>query len=70
MGNLSNLANEEDLLNIFNKYGQVNSINLFSSKGYAYVLMDRRESADKAQKSANGNIVYEKPIRVSFVGIV
>ena len=69
MGNLSNLANKGDLHNIFDKYGQA-KIDLFSSKGCAYVLMDSRESADKAQKSANGNIVYEKPIRVSFVGIV
>ena len=55
-------AKEQDLINIFNKYGKITSVkiemykkeNNMLSKGFGYLSFDNSESAEKAMSDLNG----------------
>ena len=69
--NLAESVNEKDLRNAFEKYGDVNSIEVqkhrFGNKrrGYAYLDMPSDEDAMKAMKALYGNNIKGTPIKVN-----
>ena len=70
VGNLSYKAKEEDLKNLFSKYGNIQSVSVISdrytgqSKGFAFVEMATIEEAQKALEM-NGNEFMGRNLTVS-----
>ena len=70
VGNLNYNTKEEDLRNLFTKYGSVQSVNIISdrytgrSKGFAFVEMSSGEEAQKALE-LNGSEFLGRNITVS-----
>ncbi len=64
VGNLSYEVNENDLVEVFESFGTVNSSRIIMdkyngrSKGFGFVTMDNQEEANLAIKELNGT-VYE-----------
>lgn len=62
---------EAEIKEIFEDYGQVNSVKLITdrdtgrSKGYGFVDMPNDEEANKAIEVLNGTEIYERNISVS-----
>jgi RNA recognition motif-containing protein len=60
VGNLSYNVTENDLQDLFSQYGTVNEVNLMldrmsgRSRGFAFVTLDSKESADAAAQALNG----------------
>jgi cold-inducible RNA-binding protein len=60
VGNLSYNVTENDLQDLFAEYGAVTDVNLMldrasgRSRGFAFVTMDSKESADAAAQALNG----------------
>jgi RNA recognition motif-containing protein len=70
IGNLANNTSEDKLKNIFEEFGQVQSIKVtkdrFSgvSKGYGFIEMPSNSEADQAIKTLNGNRVDGNNIKI------
>jgi RNA recognition motif-containing protein len=72
VGNLSSRIREEELGNLFGKFGQVRQIKLIKdnytgeSKGYAFIEMYEERDANHAIKVLNSKMVDGKKITVKF----
>jgi len=70
IGNLSNNTSEDKLENIFEEFGQVQSIKVIKdrfsgvSKGYGFIEMPSNSEADQAIKTLNGNRLDGNHIKV------
>lgn len=71
VGNLANEVSEDDLLGIFDAFGQVKSVNILKdrfsgkSKGFGFLEMPSRDEAQVAIKEANGMDLKGTAIRVN-----
>lgn len=71
VGNLPYDAKEEDLRQLFEAFGQVNSINLITdrdtgrSKGFGFVEMENQEEGDKAITELNDTELSGRKINIS-----
>jgi len=60
VGNISFKAYEEDLVNLFSEYGEVESANIITdrdtnrSKGFGFVVMKEESAAKEAISALNG----------------
>ncbi|XP_063714663.1 nucleolysin TIAR-like isoform X2 [Symsagittifera roscoffensis] len=54
VGNVTTAISEESLRDTFESHGQIQSINMFPQKGYAFVIYYDHDSATKAIAHANG----------------
>ena len=72
VGNMSINTIEADLHELFKQAGEVISVALIKdrttgiSKGFAFVEMDSRDSAQKAITMFNGYSVHDRQLAVSF----
>ena len=63
---------EDDIFDIFSKYGQIKSIHLNMdrrtgyAKGYALIEYENFEEAEQAIKQMNGEEIYEKKVNVDW----
>ena len=70
VGNLSYDTNQERLQELFEEYGEVESVNVITdretgrSKGFAFVEMGSEEEAQAAKGALNGQTVDQREIRV------
>jgi len=71
VGNLSPDTSSEELLALFSEVGEVDSCNLITdrdsgrSKGFAFVEMKSKDSADSAKERLNGQDLHGKPLKVN-----
>lgn len=71
IGNLAYQINEDSLKNMFEEFGEVESVKIIKdrfsgrSKGFGFVEMPNNSEADKAIKALNGKIVEKKGIKVN-----
>jgi len=71
VGNLSPDTSSEELLALFSEVGEVDSCNLITdrdsgrSKGFAFVEMKSKDSADSAKEKLNGQELHGKPLKVN-----
>ncbi|OMH79987.1 Transformer-2 protein-like protein, partial [Zancudomyces culisetae] len=70
---LSLYTTEENLMDLFSKYGKVEKVTLVydkeepkRSRGFGFVTMDGVESATKARNGTNGTTVEGRSIRVDY----
>ena len=71
VGNLSYTVTEDELREMFSRFGQVTSVNLISdkysgqSKGFGFVEMAVQSEAEAAIKALDGNAVKGRNLRVN-----
>ena len=71
VGNLSPDTSSEELLALFSEVGEVDSCNLITdrdsgrSKGFAFVEMKSKDSADSAKEKLNGQELHGKLLKVN-----
>ena len=71
VGNLDYKVTEDDLENLFSKYGSVSSSSIITdkysgrSKGFGFVTMDSKAEAQKAIEELNGATYEERRIVVN-----
>lgn len=71
IGNLANQITEDDLKNMFEEFGEVESVKIIKdrfsgrSKGFGFIEMPSNSEADKAIKALNGKIVEKQGIKVN-----
>ncbi|XP_019053496.1 PREDICTED: flowering time control protein FPA isoform X2 [Nelumbo nucifera] len=66
VGNLSNDTTDTDLMDVFSKYGDFESVATYSSRNYAFVYFKRLEDAKSAKEALQGFIVRGNPIKIEF----
>ena len=71
VGNLADDVNEDDLREVFEAFGQVESVNILKdrftgeSKGFGFLEMPSRDEAQTAIKDADGTDLKGKTIKVN-----
>jgi len=71
VGNLSYKTSEEDLQDLFNQYGTVNSATIIidrdsnRSKGFGFVELEEEEAAQKAIEELDGKEFLGRNLRVN-----
>lgn len=71
VGNLNFKVEENDLKEIFEKYGSVNDAKIITdkysgrSKGFGFIIMDDAEEANKAIAELNGTTLQTREIVVN-----
>jgi len=72
IGNLSYDVSEEKIKELFSKFGEVSSVKIITdqysgrSKGFGFVEMNDKDSADKAIQELNGTDVLGRDIKVNL----
>lgn len=71
VGNLSYTAREDDVRQLFEQYGEIESVRIIVDnatgrpKGFGFVEMSSKEEADKAIAALNGTAFLERTLNVS-----
>ena len=71
VGNLDFKVDENELEEIFDKYGTVSSAKIISdkysgrSKGFGFVTMENQDEANNAIKSLNGTVLSDRELTVN-----
>lgn len=66
IGHLSKLTQQEELSDIFTKYGDIVSIDMIHPRGCAFLVMHRRQDAYKAIDALNGYKLHGRVISISW----
>lgn len=66
IGHLSKLTQQEELSDIFTKYGDIVSIDMIHPRGCAFLVMNRRQDAYKAIDGLNGYKLHGRVISISW----
>ncbi|XVF37670.1 hypothetical protein REPUB_Repub20aG0029600 [Reevesia pubescens] len=66
VGNLSGETVDSDLMDLFNKYGTLDSVNTYSSRSYAFVFFKHVEDAKAAKDALQGATLHGNQIKIEF----
>jgi len=64
LGNLSYQVEEDQLKELFQEYGEIKSIKIFSDKGFGFIEMSTPEEAKEALEKLNGTPFLGRPLKV------
>ena len=67
VGNVSSNVTEMTLAEQFSRFGDIESLRLYSSKNYAFVTLNTVEDAMYAKKGLHGTVLGGLAIRIEFV---
>ncbi|XP_050237791.1 flowering time control protein FPA isoform X2 [Mercurialis annua] len=66
VGNLALDVTDSDLMDLFVKYGALDSVTTYSSRSYAFLYFKRVEDAIAAKDALQGTILRGNPLRIEF----
>ncbi len=67
IGNLSFAAKEEDVQNLFEQFGEVESVNIKKkAKGHAFVVMPNADEGHEAIAALKGQMFMGRPIDIGI----
>uniref|UniRef100_S4RNS5 SR-related CTD associated factor 8 n=1 Tax=Petromyzon marinus TaxID=7757 RepID=S4RNS5_PETMA len=66
LGQIDKRTNQQDILNLFEEYGQIESINMIPPRGCAYVCMVQRPDAVRALQKLNKGKMNSKSIKIAW----
>lgn len=66
VGNLSADTNDADLMDLFIKYGALDSVTTYSSRSFAFVYFKRVEDAKAAKDALQGTNLRGNPLKIEF----
>lgn len=64
VGNLSYSVTDEELKELFAKYGDVKQANVIEGKGFGFIEMVNADGAEKAKKELNGTDFKGRALRI------
>jgi RNA recognition motif-containing protein len=64
VGNLNYSVTNEQLGELFSKYGEVRQVNIIEYKGFGFVEMSSPSEAEKAKEALNGSEFEGRTLRV------
>ncbi len=64
VGNLNYAVTNEELVELFSKYGEVKEVNIIEGKGFGFVEMSSGEQAEKAKEALNGTDFNGRTMKV------
>ncbi|MBN1211189.1 MAG: RNA-binding protein [candidate division Zixibacteria bacterium] len=64
VGNLNYAVTNEELVELFNNYGEVKEVNIIEGKGFGFVEMSSDDEAEKAKESLNGTDFKGRTMKV------
>jgi RNA recognition motif-containing protein len=67
VGNISTSVTEMTLAEQFSRFGDIESLKLYSTKNYAFVTLNTVEDAMYAKKRLHGTVLGGLAIRIEFV---
>ena len=65
VGNLNYAVNNEELTELFSKYGEVESVNIIEGKGFGFVEMANQAEAETAKEKLDGTEFKGRSLRVN-----
>ncbi|KDP43886.1 hypothetical protein JCGZ_20896 [Jatropha curcas] len=66
VGNLAADVTDADLMDLFAKYGALDSVNTYSSRSYAFLYFKRVEDAAAAKDALQGAVLRGSPLKIEF----
>eukprot|EP00358_Blepharisma_japonicum_P003078 CAMPEP_0202954588 /NCGR_PEP_ID=MMETSP1395-20130829/50943_1 /ASSEMBLY_ACC=CAM_ASM_000871 /TAXON_ID=5961 /ORGANISM="Blepharisma japonicum, Strain Stock R1072" /LENGTH=302 /DNA_ID=CAMNT_0049670229 /DNA_START=298 /DNA_END=1206 /DNA_ORIENTATION=+ len=66
IGNISPATDKQLLYDAFKAYGDIEGIEMFSSKGFAFIKYRKVVAATRAYERADGTLVDGRPVKVAF----
>lgn len=66
IGNISPATDKQLLYDAFKIYGEIEGIEMFSSKGFAFIKYRKVVAATRAYERADGTMVDSRPVKVAF----
>jgi RNA recognition motif-containing protein len=66
IGNIFPSTEKKTLFDVFKVYGDIEGIEMFSSKGFAFIKYRKVLSATRAFEQAQGVLADERPVKVAF----
>lgn len=66
VGNLTSDTTDADLMELFAKYGALDSVTTYSSRSFAFLYFKRVEDAKAAKDALQGTTVRGNPIKIEF----
>jgi len=64
VGNLNYAVTNEELVELFSKYGEVKEVNIIEGKGFGFVEMSSGEQAEKAKEALNSTDFNGRTMKV------
>ncbi len=64
VGNLDYSVNNEQLKELFSKYGEVIQVNIIEGKGFGFVELSDSKEAEKAKEALNGTEFEGRTLKV------
>jgi RNA recognition motif-containing protein len=64
VGNLSYAVKEEQLKELFENHGTVQSVNIIEGKGFGFVEMSTSEEAEAAKEALNNQEFQGRPLKI------
>ena len=64
VGNLTYSVNEEQLKELFSRYGTVNDVRVIERKGFGFVEMSSPEEAEDAKEALNNTVFEGRTLKI------
>jgi len=64
VGNLGYSVTNQQLEELFGKYGTVKSVNIIEGKGFGFVEMSSSEEAEKSKDALNNTEFNDRPLKI------
>jgi RNA recognition motif-containing protein len=64
VGNLNYAVNEDQLKELFENHGTVQSVNIIEGKGFGFVEMSTNEEAEAAKAALNDQEFHGRPLKI------
>ncbi len=64
VGNLNYAVNEDQLKELFENHGTVQSVNIIEGKGFGFVEMSSKEEAEAAKSALNDQEFQGRPLKI------
>ncbi|KAI3868183.1 hypothetical protein MKW92_017016 [Papaver armeniacum] len=66
VGNLTNDTTEEDLMDLFGKHGDLDTVTSYASRNFAFIYYKRIEDAKEAKEALQGTNLLGNPLKIEF----
>lgn len=66
VGNIAPDVTDADLTSLFQKYGQLDSVTAYSSRGFGFLYFKNINDSKEAKDALQGSLFHGNPLRIEF----
>lgn len=66
VGNIAPDVTDADLTSLFQKYGQLDSVTAYSSRGFGFLYFKNINDSKEAKEALQGSFFHGNPLRIEF----